>query len=62
VSVEHVRDAVVLGVRQTGVELVLETRGLEHAEEIVAALDAADYDVERLDALPRADREHLIHH
>ena len=48
VSVDHVREAVELEVRQTGVELLLETRGAEHAEDICAALDAAGYDVERV--------------
>ena len=47
-TVEHVRDAVSLHVRQTGVALVLETRGADHAEQIVAALKAAGYEVERL--------------
>jgi threonine dehydratase len=46
-SVEHVRDAVPLHVRETGVQLVLETRSAEHAEEIVAALRRAGYEVER---------------
>ncbi len=46
-SVEHVRDAVPLHVRETGVQLVLETRSAEHAEEIVAALRDAGYEVER---------------
>jgi threonine dehydratase len=48
VTVDHVRDAVPLSVRQTGVELVLETRGADHADAIVAALEDAGYDVERL--------------
>ena len=47
-TVEHVRDAVSLHVRQTGVALVLETRGADHADQIVAALKAAGYEVERL--------------
>jgi threonine dehydratase len=47
-SVEHVRDAVPLHVRQTGVHLVLETRSAEHAEEIVAALTGAGYEIERI--------------
>jgi len=47
-SVEHVRDAVDLHVRQTGVELTLETRGADHAEAILAALTQAGYGVERL--------------
>ena len=47
-SVEHVRDAVDLHVRQTGVELTLETRGAEHAAAILSALRASGYGVERL--------------
>jgi threonine dehydratase len=47
-SVEHVRDAVDLHVRQTGVELTLETRGAEHAESIIAAMVAAGYPLERV--------------
>jgi threonine dehydratase len=47
VTVEHVREAVPLHVRQTGVDLVLETRGADHAEAIVAALHAAGYEVDR---------------
>jgi threonine dehydratase len=46
-SVEHVRDAVPLHVRETGVQLVLETRSADHAGEIVAALREAGYEVER---------------
>ena len=48
VAVEHVREAVDLQVRQTGVELTLETRGAEHAESILAALVAAGYELERV--------------
>jgi threonine dehydratase len=44
-SVEHVREAVHLGVRETGVELTLETRGPRHTEELLAALRDADYEV-----------------
>lgn len=46
VSLEHVRDAVSLHVRETGVELTLETRGRSHTDEVLAALSAAGYDVE----------------
>src|SRR3954462_15174118 len=46
--VEHVRDAVPLHVRETGVRLVLETRSAEHAEEIVKDLTDAGYEVERV--------------
>jgi threonine dehydratase len=36
-----------LHVRETGVQLVLETRSAEHADQIVAALRDAGYEVER---------------
>jgi threonine dehydratase len=45
VSVEHVREAVPLHVRETGVELTLETRGPGHTDEVAQALRAAGYDV-----------------
>ena len=45
VSLEHVREAVPLHVRETGVELTLETRGLGHTEELLAVLAAAGYEV-----------------
>jgi threonine dehydratase len=47
VTVTHVREAVPLHIRQTGVDLLLETRGADHAAEIVAALEAAGYEIER---------------
>jgi threonine dehydratase len=47
-TVEHVREGVDLHVRQTGVELTLETRGAEHAEAILAALRGGGYRVQRL--------------
>jgi threonine dehydratase len=43
VEVSHVREGVDLHVRETAVELVLETRGPEHGEEIQRALTAAGY-------------------
>jgi threonine dehydratase len=49
VSVDHVRDAVQLSVRETGVELTLETRGARHSEAILAGLREAGYGVESLD-------------
>jgi threonine dehydratase len=45
VSVAHVREAVHLAVRETGVELTLETRGPEHTAEVLAALQADGYEV-----------------
>ena len=47
---DHVREAVPLHVRETGVEIALETRGAQHGAEIVAALEAAGYSVRRLDS------------
>ena len=45
VSVEHVREAVPLHVRETGVELTLETRGPRHTEDVLARLADAGYEV-----------------
>ena len=45
ISVEHVREAVPLHVRETGVELTLETRGPAHTAEVLAALEGAGYEV-----------------
>jgi threonine dehydratase len=44
-SLEHVREAVPLHVHETGVELMLETRGPEHTSELVAALEESGYEV-----------------
>jgi threonine dehydratase len=45
VEVEHVREGVDLHVRETGVQAVLEVKGPDHAEAVVAAVRAAGYDV-----------------
>lgn len=45
VSLEHVREAIPLHVRETGVELTLETRGPEHTRELVRALEQQGYEV-----------------
>jgi threonine dehydratase len=47
VTVTHVREAVPLHIRQTGVDLLLETRGADHAAEIIGALEQAGYEIER---------------
>jgi threonine dehydratase len=52
VHADHVREAVPLHVRETGVEIALETRGRPHAEAIIAALQEAGYEVRRLDQAP----------
>jgi len=49
VHADHVREAAALHVRETAVEITLETRGPEHGAAIVAALDGAGYQVQRLD-------------
>ncbi|MEO8967485.1 MAG: threonine ammonia-lyase [Solirubrobacteraceae bacterium] len=50
VHTDHVREAVPLHVRETGVEIALETRGTDHGAQIVAALQAAGYAIRRLDS------------
>jgi threonine dehydratase len=44
IDVEHVREGVDLNVRETGIELTMETRGREHARELLEALTAEGYD------------------
>jgi threonine dehydratase len=43
VDVSHVREGLDLHVRETAVELVIETRGHEHAEDVLSALREAGY-------------------
>ena len=43
VDVSHVREGLELHVRETAIELVIETRGHEHAEDVVAALNRVGY-------------------
>ena len=43
VDVSHVREGIDLHVRETAVELVLETRGQEHADAVLRALGEAGY-------------------
>ncbi|MGZ5330959.1 MAG: threonine ammonia-lyase [Solirubrobacterales bacterium] len=45
VDVQHVRDAVDLHVSETGVELILETRGRDHTDAIVRELTEREYRV-----------------
>jgi threonine dehydratase len=45
VSLEHLREGVPLGVRETGLELTLETRGPGHTGEVLDALSRAGYEV-----------------
>jgi threonine dehydratase len=45
VEVQHMREGVDLHVRETGVQLVLETRGRDHAQRVLDALLDAGYEV-----------------
>jgi threonine dehydratase len=42
-DVRHIREGLNLGIAETGVELILETRGSRHGKKIVAALTEAGY-------------------
>ena len=44
VDIQHLREGVDLHIRETAVELVMETRGKEHAERVMQAVAAAGYD------------------
>jgi threonine dehydratase len=44
IEVQHVREGVPLHVRETAAELVLETRGRDHAEQVLQALRDAGYE------------------
>lgn len=45
IEVEHVREGVDLHVRETGVQAVLEVRGRDHAERVLAAAREAGYEI-----------------
>jgi threonine dehydratase len=44
-TLEHVREAIPLHVRETGVELTLETRGPEHTRDLLGRLEREGYEV-----------------
>jgi threonine dehydratase len=44
VDVEHIREGLDLHVRETGVQLVLETRGRDHADAVLAAVAEHGYE------------------
>jgi threonine dehydratase len=44
IEVQHVREGLDLHVRETAVQLVLETRGRDHAQAVLAAIRAAGYE------------------
>jgi threonine dehydratase len=43
IDVDHVREAVGLSVGETGVELVMETRGAQHAKQLLQLLEGLGY-------------------
>jgi threonine dehydratase len=47
VEVSHLREGIDLHVRETGVQLVVETRSREHADAVVATIEGDGYAVER---------------
>ena len=47
VEVRHVREGIELHIAETGVELILETRGPDHSDSIVTALGDSGYEVSR---------------
>lgn len=48
IEVEHVREGVSLHVRETGVQVVLEVRGTDHAQEVIDAARSDGYEVDRV--------------
>lgn len=48
VDITHVREGIDLHVRETAVQLVLETRGRAHADEVLAAIEAEGYETSTL--------------
>ncbi|HTQ67338.1 MAG TPA: pyridoxal-phosphate dependent enzyme [Solirubrobacteraceae bacterium] len=56
-ALEHVREAISLHVRETGVALTLETRGPEHTSDLLERLGRAGYELGRQD--PRTTPEAL---
>jgi threonine dehydratase len=48
VSVEHHREGMAIGVTETEVELTVITRNADHCSELVAAMEARGYPIERL--------------
>jgi threonine dehydratase len=55
-EVTHVREGVELHVAETGIELVLETRGPRHVRSVTEQLAAAGYVVQVIDSHPTEDR------
>ena len=52
IEIDHRRDGIGLDIQQSGVELVLETRGREHASDVLARITAAGYPLANVDPPP----------
>ena len=52
IEVDHRRDGIGLDIQQSGVELVLETRGREHAADVLGRIAAAGYPLANVDPPP----------
>lgn len=50
VEVEHMREGVDLHVRETGVQIVLEVRGRDHADTVMSMVRAAGYNADEINA------------
>ena len=60
VDVRHLREGVELHMAETGVELVVETRGAEHARDLVETLRDAGYPVEQRYPPSGSDGDHRL--
>ena len=56
-EVVHVREGVELHVAETGIELLLETRGPDHSRSVAEQLAAAGHAIELIDTHPSEDRQ-----
>jgi threonine dehydratase len=46
IHVDHLREGIDLHVRETGVQLTIETRGREHADAVLARVRESGYDLD----------------
>ena len=58
IEVEHLREGYKLPVRETGVQVVVETRGREHAQRVLDAVHTAGYDVQVVEEPKWSDVPH----
>jgi threonine dehydratase len=48
IEVQHVREGIYLHARETGIQIVLEIRGREHADELISQASKHGYDLRSL--------------